>query len=85
MRAELAGIESGPAQWSFILGCIRVALSQLTLGMAGRAAATAAAIGATVALASGTGYAPLRLALIAYVTLPVAIAWTGRLPSLAPG
>jgi hypothetical protein len=38
----------------------------------------------TVALTGGTGYAPLRLALIAYVTLLVAIAWMGRLPSLAP-
>lgn len=83
MRAEFANLDDASERWPFVLGCLRATLSQASVGATGRVLASAGSIGAVVALTARTGYPPLRVALIAYVVLLVAVAWAGRLPALA--
>ncbi len=79
MRAELAGIESGQARWRFALGCIRVVASQpAVLPGIGYPLLMAGVLVAVVTWTDTVAYAPLRWALVALVSILVAIAWLGR-------
>ncbi len=84
MRAELATVDGRSARWSFVLSCLRATVAQTSPQVTGGVVASAAAIGGVVVVTARTGYVPLRWTLIAYVALLVAIAWSARLPWLAP-
>ena len=72
MRAELASLDTASARWLFVAGCLRAALSQASVRSYAGPLVSALAVGGTVAATGTTNYLPLRVVLIAYVTLPVA-------------
>ena len=79
MRAELAGVESGRARMSFVLGCVGAVVRQPgVVGRVGYGLLVLVALGAAVRRAGALSYGPLRAGLVGLVCVLVAVSWFGR-------